>query len=430
MPNRSDPDQNLKVIHRVGIYAAAALLLTFCWFAVRTQIGSMLAEQTPASREDAADVAAIAIDLAPRDPRPRLLDAMVLRRSFSTDDMERSVVRLEEAVRLSPFDYRIWTDLARGYEQSERLAEAEEALKRSIELAPNYAIPHWQMGNFLLRQGRIDEAKVELKRVTETNSAYRGQVFALAWDYFGKDPEQVEELSSDSADARVNLTEFYAERGSGRNAARIWNTLTPEEKHYYEFAGKNIARRLYRTGSARDAFQIARDVGLTDDVKEETINNGGFERFIGVDTENLYGWNILRSDGKFEALPDTRIKAEGERSLKIVFRNYMKNELYNIIQVVTVEPGARYRLAFKVRTEELRSGGPPFLQIASYNSYQHLAATEPFSTGTHDWREIELAFDVPSGVESVELRTMRLTCGDECPISGTIWYDDFRLVRE
>jgi hypothetical protein len=285
------------------------------------------------------------------------------------------------------------------------------------------------MGNFLLRQDRVEEAKVELKKTTQTSSQYRTQVFALAWDFCGKNPAVVEELVNDSAEVRVSLSDFYAQRGSGRDSLRMWNSLSTDEKTRFETAGQNIARRLYRTGMARDALTVAREVGLAKDVLDETVNNGGFETFIGADTENLFGWNVTRSDGKFEALPDSQVKAEGGRSLKVSFRNYLKPELYNITQVVTVEPQRRYRLTFKLRTDNLRSGGPPLLEIVAYNSYKHIAASQPFPSGSSDWQDVVVDFDVPPGVENIELRTIRVPCTGECPIAGIIWYDDFRISR-
>lgn len=429
MPADKIIKQPNKTIARIVSIIAIAAVCAFCWFAVRTQIGSLLAEVTSPSRDDALDVAEFAADLAPRDPRPPWLAATKLRQSFTPADLERSVSLLEEATRLAPNDYLMWTELARGYEQSERFDDAERALRRSIELAPAYAIPHWQMGNFLLRQDRIDEAKVELKRTTETSSAYRDQVYTLAWDFFGKDPARVEELASDSADARANLASFYAQRDAGRDSLRIWNTLSPEQKNYYGFIAKGMARRLYETGFVREALAVARDVGLAKDAQDETVNNGGFEKFIGDYQDTLFGWMIFRGDSKFDASPDSQVKAEGNRSLRVVFRNYVKADLYNIAQIVTVEPSRKYRLTFKLRTDNLRSGGAPYLQIAAVKTNSELAKSEPFPIGSNDWQEIALDFTVPDGVEGVEIRTLRINCGDECPIAGTFWYDDFRLVR-
>lgn len=406
-------------------FIAAAIVLG--WIAIRAQVGSMLAELTSPAREDALDVAMQAASYSSRDPRARWLAAVKLRQSFAPDDVDRSITLLEEATRLAPNDYRIWTELARGYEQNERYDEAERALKRSIELAPNYAIPHWQMGNFLLRSGRLDEAKTELRRATETSSGYRDQVFALAWDFFEKDPARVEELVSDTTDARANLAKFYSERGSGRDSLRIWNSLSSEDKSRYEFLGTHMAQRLYDAGFVHESLSIARDLGIAKDASGETVNNGGFEKFIGDPRETLFGWKIFRTDNKFEALTDSQIKAEGNRSLRVAFRNYSKPELYNIAQIVTVEPTKKYRLSFKLRTDNLRSGGPPFLQIAAIKTYEQIAATAPFPIGSYDWQEISLEFVVPEGVEGIEVRTMRVHCGDDCPVAGTFWYDDFQL---
>ncbi len=417
-------------IDRIIPYAVIVALCVFGWFAVRTQIGSMLGELTPPTRDNAADVAELASNLAPLDPRPRWLAAMTLRQSFSPEDIDRSVVFLEESVRLAPYDFRTWIDLSRGYEQAERYDEAERALQRSIQLAPAYALPRWQMGNFLLRQDRVEEAKAELKRATETSSTYRDQVYALAWDYFGRDPVQVEALASDSADARANLARFYAQRESGRDALRIWNQLSPQQKNYYWFIAGPTARRLYETGFVREALAIARDVGLARDAQQETVNNGGFEKSIGDHTETLFGWMIFRNESKFDALPDSQVKSEGSRSLKVSFRNFVKPSLYNIGQIVTVAGGRAYRLTFKLRTDNLRSGGPPYLQIAAVKTNAILAASEPFPTGSTDWQEIAVDFTVPDDVEGVEIRTVRVGCGDECPISGTFWYDDFRLIGQ
>lgn len=242
----------------------------------------MLGELTSASREDSGDVADVAISLAPNDPRPRWLSAMVLKRNFDPESFEMSVRRLEEAVRLAPNDYRTWTDLSRGYEQSERYAEAEATFRRAIDLAPNYVIPHWQMGNFLLRQDRVDEAKSELRLATENSSAYRNQVFALAWNYFDKDPSVIEELTTDNPASLADLAFFLAIRERGRDALRVWNRIPPEQKPRFEYLSRPMARVFQHTGYANESFLIGRDAGFIRDELPETISNAGFERLWAI----------------------------------------------------------------------------------------------------------------------------------------------------
>jgi hypothetical protein len=82
-----------------------------------------------------------------------------------------------------------------------------------------------------------------------------------------------------------------------------------------------------------------------------------------------------------------------------------------------------------VLTDNLRSGGGPYLEILAVKKWTRLAATEPFPIGSVDWQEYTLEFTVPPEVEGVELRTVRVFCGEECPIAGAFWYDDFRIER-
>src|SRR5437667_194962 len=85
-----------------------------------------------------------------------LSGAATLEQDISTPDAAATF--FEDTVRLSPYDYRWWIDLGHSLEQAEKLDRAESAFKRSVELAPYYAFPHWQLGNFYLRQKRGDEA--------------------------------------------------------------------------------------------------------------------------------------------------------------------------------------------------------------------------------------------------------------------------------
>lgn len=121
-------------------------------------------------------------------------------------------------------------------------------------------------------------------------------------------------------------------------------------------------------------------------------------------------------------------KFEGSRSLKVVFRGFAKPVFYNIAQVVTVQPLQRYRLSFMLRTDNLRSTSMPFIEVAALKTFQRLASTEPFNIGSEDWHQVAIEFEVPAGVEGIDVRTLRVGCGEDCPINGTLWYDDFRLT--
>ena len=414
---------------RVLLVGAILAVLVFAWFAIRWQLGNMLASLTQPGQPNAVEVATLAGRLAPADARAMWLIATREKENFSPESLEKSVTLFEEVVRLSPNDFRYWIELGRAYEQAEQPDRAESALARAVELAPTYTFPHWQFGNFYLRQNRSEEAFEELRKTTERSVVYREQVFSLAWDYFDKDPRQVEALAADTPDVRSTLALFYAARGSADNALRIWNTLSDAEKPNYQDTAKRIARGLFEKQRFRESLEFSRQTGIDPEAQFETVTNGGFEKFIGPPDETLFGWRVYRSDAKIDVLPDSSVKVEGTRSLRVTFKNYTKVDLHNVVQSVAVQPGARYRLSFMVRTDNLRSGGPPVIQIISGQENKGIAASDPFESGSADWKPIVVEFTAPEDFDSVLIRTGRVACAEECPISGTIWYDDFRLIK-
>ena len=336
----------------------------------------------------------------------------------------------EETVRLAPYDYRWRIELGRAYEQAERAELAEIEFKRAVELAPTYALARWQLGNFYLRQKRDNDAFAELRRAAENNQTYREQVFSLAWDYFDKDAAKVEQLAADTPDSLAALALFFAARGRAVDSLRVWNLLTETDKAANPQIAKAIAHGLYLQRFFPQALEFARQLGIDADARPAAITNAGFERGIGGQPDSRFDWQISRNDPKFDIAADASIKHEGSRSLKISFRNYLKSDLYNVFQTVVVEPNNGYRLSFWVRTENLKSSGGPLLQIMNANDDKPITASKPFQTGTNDWEKYTVDFRAPENCVAITIRTTRTPCGDQCPIAGTFWYDEFELRKQ
>jgi len=103
----------------------------------------------------------------------------------------------------------------------------------------------------------------------------------------------------------------------------------------------------------------------------------------------------------------------------------------NVWQVVAVEPGARYRLSFFVKTEELRSAATLSLMVSEPATPDtSLGATAPLAQGTQDWQPVSFEFTTGPKTEAVLVRIVRVYCAEGvCPIYGKIWYDDFNFER-
>jgi tetratricopeptide (TPR) repeat protein len=409
-----------------GVILAAVI---FAFFGVRWQIGNMLASLTQPSTPGSEDAARLAAGFSPRDPMAAWLLATKQKEKFGEDQSRLAVRMFEDVVRLSPYDFRMWIELARAYEQAEELERAEAAFRRAVDLAPEYTFPHWQLGNFYLRRNRAEEAFAELRKTTEKSVAYREQVFSLAWDYFDKDTNRIEGLAADTPDVRATLASFYSARGKSEDAVRLWNTLTDNEKQRHDAVAREMAQNLHDRKFYRASVEFARQTAIDAEAAAGSITNGSFEKFIGPPDETLFGWRLLRNDGRVDLALDPAVRSEGQRSLRVNFKAYSKPELYNVVQHVALEPGGKYRLTFMLRTENLRTAGSPQIAITAGAENALVGISPPFPTGTNDWQKVIVDFAVPPTADGVIVFTSRVNCGEGCPIAGTIWYDDFQITR-
>jgi Flp pilus assembly protein TadD len=411
---------------RIGLIAAVLLAMLFGWLAIRWQLGNMLAGLTSPTDQNGREIAQLAVKLAPSDALSNWLLA------DSTRDADADTVaaekRFETVVQLSPNDFRWWIELGRAREQAENITDAEKAFVKAVNLAPNYTFPRWQLGNFYLRQNRSDEAFAELKKAAQANEIYRDQVLSIAWDFFGQDASKLEQTVGDSPAVRAGLAKFYALKGRAEDSLRVWNTLSEEDKQSNFETAKAIAQALFDKRFYRQAIEFVRQLEIEPDAQNQTIQNAGFEKDIGEAKDVYFGWRISPAE-KIEIKLDPTQKFEGSRSLRVTFNGYINPSLYSIYQYVTVEPAVRYRLSFRLRTENLRSGGAPQLEIYNANDDKSIATSSSYPIGTNDWQQIKVDFTAPSNAEAVGIRTIRAFCGSNCPIVGTFWYDDFKLER-
>ena len=412
---------------RIGLILAVICALSFGWMAIRWQLGNMLAELSSLSDPNAKEAAQLAVKLAPDDALSnwRLADST---KDSQPGGSSTAVKDFENVVKLSPNDFRWWIELGRAHEQAENIENAEKAFMQAVNLAPNYSFPHWQLGNFYLRQNRSDEAFIELRKAAETNVIYRDQVLSIAWDFFDRDVSKLEQVAGDAPTVRAGLAKFYAVKERPEDSLRMWNTLSEEGKQANADAAKVIAQALYDKRFYRQAIEFVRQLGIEPDAQNQTFQNAGFEKPIGDLKEAYFGWRISPME-KMEIKLDPTQKIEGSRSLRVTFNGYTNPSLYNIYQIVTVEPSARYRLSFRLRTENLKSGGTPELEIYNAIDEKSIVTSSSFPVGTNDWQQVKVDFTAPQNADAIGIRTIRAFCGSNCPIVGTFWYDDFKLEK-
>jgi tetratricopeptide (TPR) repeat protein len=418
---------------RVPLAVLALVALYGAWQGVRWGLGNTMAETAPASYASdptaAFESAEAAARLAPRDPLAHLMLARLNQISFDPQAVPRALSEYETAAALAPNDYLVWTEVGRA---RAALGDAEggvAALRRAVELAPNYSQPRWHLGNALLRAGRTDEAFAEMRRASDAEPSLLPQVFNLAWQVYGPDMGRVIDSVGRTPRARAQLVFVLAGRGRFDEALEVWASLGEAERRANAPAGEALARALYAKGQHRRAIRVLSESGA-EGLAEGRVSNGSFESDIGEHGRHLFQWDVAQGTGVQVAV-DARAASSGQRSLRVALNLSGAGDFRQVSQVVAVEPNARYRLTYSFKTEELKSVATPLWAVSDAASPEPpLAAAAPAPQGTADWQQVSFEFTAGPKTEGVLVRLLRAGCAEGvCPISGKIWYDDFNLER-
>ncbi|MCA1616210.1 MAG: tetratricopeptide repeat protein, partial [Acidobacteria bacterium] len=344
---------------RVLLVAPLAAAGWGVWSAARWCLGNEVALWVPhVEGASAGDVARAAARLAPDDPQTHFTLARLAEQSFLPDDLAESLARYERAAGLSPNDFRLWVELGRARGAAGDQGGAEIALRRAIELAPNYPEPRWYLGNLLLRQGRTEEAFAELRRAGDADPAkYRPQVFNMTWGAFGGDMARMLETAGESASARGALADYLIGRGRLDEAAGLWRALDEAGRREQRALGERLRRTFVEARRFHDALSVERELtgGAGGPVPEAGwLSNGGFESGVGPAGRNYFEWQITQAPGAQVNL-DAREPHGGAHSLRVAFDSPNTLAFRNVSQLVAVRPQTRYRLEHYVRAEGLKA---------------------------------------------------------------------------
>ena len=411
MPIREIPTTSTPT--RATIAAVAILFLLGGYAAAKWAFANAISR-----RADVPELSLLATELGPADPQTHFSAAVMLERTFISEDLDRAVLEYETAAALAPNNYLIWLALGRARERVGDPALGEAAIRRAAELAPNYASVHWALGNNLLRQRRNDEAFEQLRLAAASAPKYAEPLANTAWQSIGGNVPQLLAAVGDIAETRASIAVLLATEKRFDEAAAIQpvidrqNASEPLKAAAEKLRGLFMAARRYRAAQAIDSEKPT--TGM--------IRNSGFEEPVKVQGATPFEWSM--GDGVFPQIARTDgEKHGGNFSLAIIFGSGTK-DFRSLSQLVVVEPGKRYAFRGFYRADlETRAS---FKWEASDGSIM-LAATGQLANRTA-WAPFELQFTAPADADGIAFRLARENCGAlTCSVAGTIWFDDFEL---
>jgi len=413
---------------RLLLLIPLALAVLGGWFSVRWLLGSTISEAASTGETPNLDLTRVGVRWAPSDPFVHWRLGALAQRDFSANNLEQTSREFEEAVRLSPNDFRYWDELGRALEAAGQAEAAEKALHRSSELAPNYSFPRWHYGNLLLREGKLDEAFPNLFRAAQANDTLWPQVLNLLWQVYDGDVDRIANEACKEPGVRVVFAVYLVGVRKYDDAVRLWSTLSAGQRNELIGGGRELRRALFEAKQFRAALEITKSIGEGDVPPPEQFSNGGFEDPITLPVTKSFGWTI--GTGAQAQISIHGSAHSGQHSLRIVFAAPNKLDRVNAAQTIVVQPNTRYHFECYARTESLTSASPPVILIFDSADGSQLASSAPLPSGTSDWQKISIDFTTKNS-DGITVAIGRLPCSvsDICPLFGTAWYDDFTLQR-
>lgn len=380
-----------------------------------------------AARNDDAAVAVVLTDLAPDDPQTHYAAAVLLEKSFDQADIRKALNELEIATALAPENYLFWLDLGRARERGGNAEGAERALRRALELAPNYSRVQWALGNALLRQGRIEEAFEEIKKaVAGDPAAFANPAAATAWQFFDGDIAAIRRAVGDSPRFESALAGLLAREKRFDQAMEIWRGLSPEEKKVSSReTGTMLAGKMLEEKKFRYAREVLADLEDKDtDPQIGQITNGGFESAVKPEGAGPFEWQIS-SGLKPQIVLSNGQKHGGSNSFLLIFNSGDGKDFRTVSQLVTVEPGASYEFEVFYHSD-LKTSAAFKWEVADAAAGKQIAVSDAIANKA-EWSPLRVKFTSPIASDGIVIRFIREGCGQVCPVAGSLWFDDVTL---
>ena len=405
------------------LVVAGGLCILASWFFSQWGMAS-----SAAVRAEDPDVARFLTGLAPADPQTHYSAAVLLEKSFEPADIRDALHEFETAAGLAPENYLFWLELGRALDRSGDAERAERALRRALDLAPNYSRVQWAFGNTLLRQGRTDEAFAEIRKAVAGDPAsFAGPAAVTARQFFGSDSAAIQRAVGGSIQFDAAMASLLIREKRFDEAMEIWRRLPADARRTsLRETGAALVTALLGERQYRSALEVSAGIADGVDARPGQITNGGFEAAVKPTGAGPFEWSIA------PGLQPQIVLSSGQRhggnnSLLILFNSNDGKEFRSVSQLIAVEPDAPYELEVFYRAD-LKTQATLKWEIVDAIDLRQLGVSDAMSNSI-DWSPLRLTFRSSATSDGIILRLTRDNCGQICPITGSIGLDDISLKR-
>ena len=353
--------------------------------------------------------------------------------NFDNPDPKRAISYYLRAVKENPRSASNWIVLAAAYESTGNRNGAQAAYKTAQRDYPISAEVAWQYGNFLLRQGQMAQALLEIHRALLTDPKLTPLAIQSVWNF---DPDvnlilgsilPVDENADFAAlDFLVSQHQTQAELEAWQRIVLLAREKPIDLNRTFPLLDELIAqdRRDDVQRIWREALQASR-WPTAPPVDHSIVWNGGFEAPIangGLD------WRFQQTPGAYISV-DSVVHHSGSRSLRVGFTGGANLNFAHVQQIEPAQPNTVYDFQAYVRTQDISTDSGMHFEIFDPERQAQIYVLTPNLLGSTPWTAVRAKVTTSSQTHFLELRLHRFPSRFfDNKINGTIWVDDVTLT--
>ena len=411
-----------------GVLVLAALLSTLflSYFSIRNALAAhFAASQTPQGIERA-------IRLEPGDARNWYQLGRYWQYHLEDSDVPRAIRAYFSALSLNPHSAEAWLDLATAYESEGNLTAARDDFLHAKKAYPLSAEVSWRYGNFLLRQGELEAAFLEMRHAVEADPKRGAEAFSRALRAEPNLEKTLDRVLPPRPQVYVDVIWDQTTDGNIDNALKVWDRLAairPRLLLYDAFVLTDALiyrKRMYEAQRVWEQAVIFSGFSGLPAPPGSLLWDGGFESGI---SGGGFSWFIPPDSVDPQISMDSQEKHSGSRSLRLMFNGKSNVNFTGVCHFVPVQPSAAYQFSAWVRTRSLTTDQGVRFQLRSFGPQGMSAAVTSDVHGSEPWTRVEMPWFSGTDVQRAQVCLARLPSEQpENKIQGTAWVDDVALV--
>jgi len=357
---------------------------------------------------------------------------------FEHADLPTAISYYRRATGLNPNSAEYWMDLAGAHENNRDSAKAEQAFHAALQDYPISGEVAWRFGNFLLRQGRTDEAFQEIRRAVSVEPQLISLAISRCWRGTGDINRILDLALPPNSDAYWGAIDFFVDAKEFDAATAVWERLVKNGATFPVSKAFPLLDMLIESGHGVEAEKIWQQVLKIGGVSSQAVPGGSLIWNGGFEGELLNGgfdWRYRPVDGVDVNLDVSNVHG-GNRSLRLIFDDTANVNFEHVSQYVVVAPRTHYRFRAFVRSQDLTTDSGIRFQIedASHpDSSSQFQRDPPQFTpnvvGTQPWTSNDAEFTTGAQTNLLSVTLRRVPSNRLAnKISGTAWVDDISLT--